>query len=85
MPYLSIIIPTYNCENTISNCLNSILTQSYVDFEILIIDGASKDTTLEILKKYDDKRLKIVSEPDKGIYDAMNKGLKIANGNWIYF
>jgi len=84
-PLFSIIIPTYNSETTLEKCLYSIISQSFHDFEVLIIDGVSIDFTLKIAEKYDDSRLKIVSEPDKGIYDAMNKGIRLAKGEWIYF
>lgn len=82
---LSIIIPTYNSSKTLMFCLNSIINQSMKNFEVLIIDGNSTDTTLNIAKSYDDERIKIISEPDKGIYDAMNKGIDIAKGEWLYF
>jgi hypothetical protein len=62
-----------------------VLGQSYGDFEHLIIDGASTDRTLSLLRQYKDPRLKIVSEPDSGIYDAWNKGLAMASGDWILF
>ncbi len=85
MPKLSIIIPTFNSEKVISTSIESIINQSFTDFEILIIDGLSTDNTLNIAKNYADNRIKIVSEKDKGIYDAMNKGIEIANGEWLYF
>lgn len=85
MPHFSIIIPTYNSENTLSKCLDSILNQSFIDYEILIMDGKSTDSTLSIAQNYNDSRIKILSEPDQGIYDAMNKGITIANGRWLYF
>lgn len=84
-PFFSIIIPTYNSEKTLSNCLESILSQSFINYEVLIIDGVSTDSTLSIVKSYQDSRLKITSEPDTGIYDAMNKGVKLAKGEWLYF
>ena len=85
MPYFSIIIPTYNSEKTLSNCLESILKQSFINYEVLIIDGVSTDSTLSIVKGYQDSRLKVTSEQDTGIYDAMNKGIKLAQGEWLYF
>lgn len=85
MPLFSIIIPTLNSAKTISVALESILQQSFKDFEILIIDGISKDNTLEIARSYLDERAKIFSEKDAGIYFAMNKGIKLASGEWIYF
>ena len=84
-PFFSIIIPTYNAEKTIENCLKSILNQQYTNYEILIIDGASKDQTLSIVQSIVNEHIKILSAPDKGIYDAMNKGITIAKGEWLYF
>lgn len=81
----SIIIPTYNAEKTIENCLKSILNQQYKNYEILIIDGVSNDQTLNIVRSFVNERIKIFSEPDTGIYDAMNKGITIAKGEWLYF
>jgi glycosyltransferase involved in cell wall biosynthesis len=85
MPFLSIIIPTFNSSKTLEAAVNSVLQQTFIDFEILIIDGLSQDKTLEIAKEYNDERIKIWSEKDNGIYDAMNKGISKATGEWIYF
>lgn len=86
-PLLSLIIPVFNSEKTINRTLNSILSQTFTNFEILIIDGASSDGTLKIIKDYGkkDNRIRWRSEKDSGIYDAMNKGVKMSKGNWIYF
>ena len=87
-PFLSIIIPTYNSINVLQNCLDSIFVQTFLNFEIVIIDGCSSDGTLEIIQKNSasqNSRIRWSSEKDKGIYDAMNKGIKIAKGEWIYF
>lgn len=81
----SIIIPTYNSAKTIKACLSSILDQQLGDFEILIVDGLSTDETLSIAQSFNDQRIKIISEKDKGIYDAMNKGVDLAKGKWFYF
>jgi glycosyltransferase involved in cell wall biosynthesis len=81
----SIIIPTYNSASTLARCLDSIIAQNFNDFEILIMDGLSTDNTLKIAQKYHDPRIKIHSEKDKGIYDAMNKGILTAQGKWLYF
>lgn len=83
--FFSIIIPVYNAETTISKCLQSVLQQSYADFEILIIDGLSNDRTIQIIKSIDDRRIKIFSQKDSGIYDAMNKGIYWSQGQWLYF
>ena len=85
MPKFSIIIPTLNSSKTISKSITSILNQTFPDFEILIIDACSTDDTIFIIKSFDDSRIKITQEIDNGIYDAMNKGLRNSNGNWIYF
>lgn len=82
---LSIIIPTYNSENTISDCLNSVISQTFTSFEVIIVDGLSGDNTLDIIKSTNDLRIKIISEKDSGIYDAMNKGIGLSKGNWLYF
>ncbi len=82
---LSIIIPTYNSSKVIGRALDSIVAQTFGDWEVLVMDGASKDNTGEIVKSYNDERIKFYSEPDKGIYDAMNKGIKKAQGEWLYF
>lgn len=82
---ISIITVSYNSENFIESCINSIIGQSYKDIEYIIIDGSSKDNTLKIIKKYSRYVSTIISEPDEGIYDAMNKGLKIAKGEIVGF
>lgn len=77
-PRFSIITITFNSEKTVERTLKSVLAQSYTDFEYIIVDGASKDSTMEIVRKYEplfEGRMKVKSEPDKGIYDAMNKGI----------
>jgi glycosyltransferase involved in cell wall biosynthesis len=81
----SIIIPTYNSSKTIKKCLESLVEQNLKNFEILIIDGISTDKTLEIACSFNDSRIAIYSETDQGIYDAMNKGIKLAKGEWLYF
>lgn len=82
---ISIIIATYNVESTISYCLDSIISQKTDEVELLIIDGASKDKSLEILETYKQYIDVLLSEPDKGIYDAWNKGISKASGKWIMF
>lgn len=81
----SIIIPTFNSDSTLLQCINSVILQSFMDFEILILDGVSTDETLNIALRFNDERIKIISEPDNGIYDAMNKGIKLAQGEWLFF
>ena len=81
---LSVVTATYNSARTVRDTLESVLAQTYIDYEYLVIDGGSKDTTLDILREYEPKfngRMRWISEPDKGIYDAMNKGFHRAKGD----
>ena len=81
---ISIITVCYNAEKTIEDTIKSVLSQTYDNYEYLIIDGKSSDRTLEIIDKYkSDKHIKLVSEKDNGLYDAMNKGIKLASGDLI--
>lgn len=82
---LSIIIPTYNSASVLPKALDSIVCQTFTDWEVLVMDGVSTDDTLKVAQSYNDSRIRIYSEPDKGIYDAMNKGIKKAQGEWLYF
>lgn len=84
-PKLSIITVVFNGASTLEKTINSVLSQTYDNIEYILVDGGSTDNTIEILKKYDDSNLSWVSEPDKGIYDAMNKGIERASGDWLYF
>lgn len=84
-PLFSIITVCYNAEQTIGRTLDSVLGQTCADFEYLLIDGASTDGTLSLIKTCDDARIRWISEPDKGIYDAMNKGMKAATGIYLWF
>ncbi|HEX4849989.1 MAG TPA: glycosyltransferase, partial [Puia sp.] len=86
-PLFTIIIPTYNSEKTIQNALNSVLTQSFTDFEILILDNLSNDSTEAIVQsnRERDPRIRLYAEKDNGIYFAMNKGISLAEGEWLYF
>ncbi|NOW98521.1 glycosyltransferase family 2 protein [Mucilaginibacter sp. SG564] len=85
-PFFSIIIPVFNSAATLSAALDSILNQTFGSYEVIIIDGLSTDDTSSIISDYA-KRLPIqyLSGPDNGIYDAMNKGIRLAEGNWLYF
>jgi glycosyltransferase involved in cell wall biosynthesis len=79
---ISIITVSFNSAKTIRQTIESVLSQDYSDLEYIVVDGASKDGTVDILKEYEGK-IKYISEPDKGIYDALNKGVKLATGEII--
>lgn len=85
MKKLSIITITYNAAITLERTLKSVKEQTYTDIEHLIIDGNSKDRTLELIQKYDNNKLKWISEPDNGLYDAMNKGIILSSGEYLCF
>lgn len=80
---ISILTVCYNSESFIQSAIDSVLFQSHDDIEYILIDGGSKDGTIQIIQSYGDKIAHFVSEPDKGIYDAMNKGLALATGEVI--
>ncbi|MFM1931243.1 MAG: hypothetical protein RL226_546, partial [Bacteroidota bacterium] len=80
---VSIITITYNSASTVEDTIQSVLSQDYPNIEYIIVDGASKDNTLQIVEKYASRIQTVISEPDKGIYDAMNKGVQAATGDVI--
>lgn len=83
---LSIITVTYNSGKTLRDTIESVLSQSYTNYEYIIVDGASKDNTIDIVKEYEPKfegRMRWISEPDKGLYDAINKGIKMSTGDVV--
>lgn len=83
---VSVITVAYNSAGTIRDTLQSVLHQTYADIEYIVVDGASKDNTLAIIKEYEPLfggRMRYVSEPDQGIYDAMNKGIRMATGDVV--
>ena len=82
---ISIITVVYHAADTIEQTIRSVVEQDYPNIEYIIIDGGSTDGTLDVIKKYEDRIAYWVSEPDKGIYDAMNKGLSTATGDYIYY
>lgn len=84
-PKFSIITVTYNAGAVLEDTIQSIVTQTYKNLEYIIVDGASKDQTLSIINRYRPHIHTVVSEPDKGLYDAMNKGLKLATGDYVCF
>lgn len=85
LPLVSIIIATYNSATILERCLLSIINQNYRNYELIIIDGASADTTVDIIKKYTNYITYWKSEKDNGIYEAWNKGLVNAKGEWVAF
>lgn len=80
---ISIVTVCYNSEIFIASAIDSVLSQTYPHIEYIVIDGGSKDATVSIVQSYGDKITHFVSEPDNGIYDAMNKGLALASGDVI--
>ena len=82
---VSIITATYNSALTLADTLASLEAQTHPDIEYIVIDGASKDSTLDVVKQNSTKVTRIISEPDKGIYDALNKGIAAATGDIVGF
>ena len=84
-PKISIVTVVFNGESEIERTIRSVVNQTYKNIEYIIVDGASKDNTLNIVKKYEKKIDKLLSEPDKNLYDAMNKGLALATGEYLWY
>lgn len=84
-PKISVITVCFNAIDSIENTIRSVLAQNYPNVEYIVVDGGSKDGTIDIVKKYENRISKWTSEPDRGIYDAMNKGISMATGDWINF
>ena len=86
-PKVSIITPTYNADKTLTACIKSIASQSYKSIEHIIVDGLSQDNTVSIIQDFVNvhDHIRYITEKDHGIYDAMNKGIRIATGDWVYF
>lgn len=84
-PYFSIITATYNSEENIKGCIDSIKSQTFKDFEHVVIDGLSSDNTINVIKANQIENQVVVSEKDRGIYDALNKGIDRSNGKFIVF
>ncbi len=82
---ISIITITYNSEKTLRDTIESVLNQSYQDIEYIVVDGRSSDGTMEIVRSYGDRISKVVSEKDEGLYDALNKGIRMATGDVVGF
>lgn len=84
-PKFSIITVTYNAGAVLEDTIQSVITQTYRNVEYIIVDGDSKDHTLDIINRYREHIHTLVSEPDKGLYDAMNKGIRLATGDYLCF
>ncbi len=84
-PKISIITVVFNGESTLESTIKSVACQTYSNVEYIIVDGQSSDNTLKIIQQYESAVSKWISEPDKGIYDAMNKGIKLASGEYLWF
>lgn len=84
-PKFSVITVCYNAEATLEDTIQSVISQTYHHVEYIIVDGASKDRTMDIVNRYRDRIAVVVSEPDKGLYDAMNKGTRLATGDYLCF
>lgn len=85
MKKLSVITVTYNAEHTLERTMKSVKEQTYPAIEHIIVDGKSSDGTVALIHRYENEQLKWISEPDKGLYDAMNKGAKMATGDYLCF
>lgn len=85
IPLISVITVTYNAAGVLPTTMQSVREQKCVDFEHIIIDGASTDSTLAVARRYSTPGLRILSEQDNGLYDAMNKGLEMARGKYVLF
>lgn len=84
-PKFSVITVCYNAEATLEDTIQSVISQTYHHLEYIIVDGASKDRTMDIVNRYRERISVVVSEPDKGLYDAMNKGIRLATGDYLCF
>lgn len=84
LPRVSVITVCYNSVRTIRRTLESVVSQDYPNLEYIVVDGASTDETMGIVGEYRHALAKVLSEPDGGIYDAMNKGVRLATGDWIH-
>lgn len=84
-PTFSVITVTYNAEKVLEDTIQSVISQTYHRIEYIIVDGASKDGTMGVVDKYRSHIHTVISEPDKGLYDAMNKGISLATGDYLCF
>lgn len=88
LPAISVVVPTFNAGKTIRRCLQSVVEQSLKAVEVLVVDGRSTDDTVAIAGEFAQRhptRVRLVCEPDKGVYDAMNKGITLTRAPWLYF
>ena len=84
-PKISVVTVSFNCVQNIELTILSVINQTYSDVEYIVIDGGSTDGTVDIIKSYSDRISYWISESDKGIYDAMNKGIAVATGDYVSF
>ena len=84
-PKISVITVTYNAGEVLEDTIQSVISQTYHHVEYILVDGASRDHTMAIANRYRERIHKIISEPDKGLYDAMNKGISLATGDYLCF
>ena len=84
-PYINIVTVCFNAEKEIESTIKSVLCQSYSNIHYVVIDGASKDSTMTIIRKYSNKISVVISEPDKGIFDAMNKAVDFIKDGYILY
>lgn len=87
MPKISIVVPIYNAEKYLERCIQSILVQTYSDFEVLLINDGSKDNSIKICQQYEkkDNRIKVIDKKNEGVSQTRNQGIKIARGKYIQF
>ena len=87
MPEISVIVPVYNVERYLERCIESILVQKFLDFELILVDDGSSDACPEICDKYErkDKRIRVLHKKNGGLSDARNAGIKIAQGDYYFF
>ena len=85
MNKVSIIVPIYNAEKTVKRCIDSILNQSYKNFELLLINDGSKDQSLKVIKEYKDKRIVVIDKKNEGVARTRNLGIEKATGDYIMF
>lgn len=84
-PKVTVITVCFNAEEKLETTLTSVLSQRYPNLEYIVIDGASTDRTLSIIQKHSSELIRVYSQPDQGLYDAMNKGLLLASGEWVIY